>query len=64
VDVKFEDLHRVRYASCVTDLLYFLFTTVDFDVRRDHIMDFLAVYHDHFSKVQQRIFLQQYILPN
>ena len=48
---RFEDLHRVRFASCVTDLLYFLFTTVDFDVRRDHVMDFLAVYHDHFSKV-------------
>ena len=48
---RFEDLHRVRFSSCVTDLLYFLYTTVDFDVRRDHVMDFLAVYHDHFSKV-------------
>ncbi len=48
---RFEDLHRARYASCVTDLLYLLFTTVDYDVRRDHMMDFLAVYHDHFSKV-------------
>ena len=51
LDVKFEDLHRVRFASCVTDILYFLFTTVDYDVRRDHMMDFLGVYHDHFSKV-------------
>ena len=49
--LRFEDLHRVRFSSCVIDLLYFLFTTVDFDVRRDHVMDFLAVYHDHFSKV-------------
>ncbi len=55
VDVRFEDLHRVRYASCVTDLLYFLFTTVDFDVRRDHMMDFLAVYHDHFAKTVAKL---------
>ncbi|TRY72023.1 hypothetical protein TCAL_03381, partial [Tigriopus californicus] len=50
VDVRFEDLHRARYASLVTDILYFLFTTVDFEIRRDHTMDFLAVYYDHFVK--------------
>lgn len=55
LDVRFEDLHRVRFSSCVTDLLYFLYTTVDFDVRRDHVMDFLAVYHDHFSKTVEKL---------
>jgi len=39
----------------VTDLLYFLFTTVDCEVRRDHAMDFLAVYHDHFSKTVAKL---------
>ncbi len=39
----------------MTDLLYLLFTTVDYDVRRDHMMDLLAVYHDHFSKTVQKL---------
>lgn len=50
IGVRFDDLHCVRYSSCVTDILYFLFTTVDCDVRRDHTYNFIAAYHDHFNK--------------
>ena len=51
IGVRFDDLHLCRYSSCVTDILYFLFTTVDCDVRRDHTTNFIAAYHDHFNKV-------------
>ena len=51
IGVRFDDLHLCRYSSCVTDILYFLFTTVDCDVRRDHAVNFIAAYYDHFNKV-------------
>ena len=51
IGVRFDDLHLCRYSSCVTDILYFLFTTVDCDVRRDHAFNFIAAYYDHFNKV-------------
>lgn len=50
IGVRFDDLHLCRYSSCVTDILYFLFTTVDCDVRRDHAFNFIAAYYDHFNK--------------
>jgi hypothetical protein len=51
VDVRFDDLHHARYASCVTDILNLLYYTVDSDIRRDHTVNLLSVYHDHFAKV-------------
>ena len=51
VDVRFDDLHHARYASCATDIHNLLYYTVDADIRRDHTVNLLAVYHDHFSKV-------------
>jgi len=50
VDVRFDDLHHARYASCATDIHNLLYYTVDADIRRDHTVNLLAVYHDHFSK--------------
>merc|ERR1712012_152375 len=50
VDVRFDDLHHARYASCATDIHNLLYYTVDADIRRDHSVNLLAVYHDHFSK--------------
>ena len=55
IGVRFDDLHLCRYSSCVTDILYFLFTTVDCDVRRDHAFNFIAAYYDHFNKVLQNL---------
>ena len=51
VDVRFDDLHHARYASCATDIHNLLYYTVDADIQRDHTVNLLAVYHDHFSKV-------------
>ena len=51
VDVRFDDLHHARYASCATDIHNLLYYTVDADIRRDHTVNLLAVYHDHFAKV-------------
>ena len=51
VDVRFDDLHHARYASCATDIHNLLYYTVDADIRRDHTVNLLAVYHDHFTKV-------------
>ena len=53
VDVRFDDLHHARYASCATDIHNLLYYTVDADIRRDHTVNLLAVYHDHFAKVRQ-----------
>ena len=55
VDVRFDDLHHARYASCATDIHNLLYYTVDADIRRDHTVNLLAVYHDHFSKVNHKI---------
>ena len=53
VDVRFDDLHHARYASCATDIHNLLYYTVDADIRRDHTVNLLAVYHDHFTKVHK-----------
>ena len=55
VDVRFDDLHHARYASCATDIHNLLYYTVDADIRRDHTVNLLAVYHDHFAKVLQSL---------
>ena len=65
MDVRFDDLHHARYASCATDIHNLLYYTVDADIRRDHTVNLLAVYHDHFSKVSlffYRIFYREYTL--
>jgi len=55
VDVRFDDLHHARYASCATDIHNLLYYTVDADIRRDHTVNLLAVYHDHFSKTVKQL---------
>ena len=57
VDVRFDDLHHARYASCATDIHNLLYYTVDADIRRDHTVNLLAVYHDHFAKVSFLFYL-------
>ena len=68
VDVRFDDLHHARYASCATDIHNLLYYTVDADIRRDHTVNLLAVYHDHFSKVRSSIrsskFCLEYVAQN
>jgi hypothetical protein len=50
-DVIFQDLSRCHYGSCVLDLLQFIFTSIDPQVRHNFMADFVcSVYYDNFSK--------------
>lgn len=55
VDVRFDDLHHARFASCATDIHNLLYYTVDADIRQDHTVNLLSVYHDHFSKTVRQL---------
>ncbi|RZF32681.1 hypothetical protein LSTR_LSTR004109 [Laodelphax striatellus] len=53
-DVKFVDLQVTRYASPVTDILLFLYTSAERDVTRMHYDDLLDIYHHQLiSSVSQ-----------
>ena len=55
-DVIFQDLSRCHYGSCVLDLLQFIFTSVDLQVRNNFMADFVcSVYYDNFVKTVQSI---------
>ena len=50
-DVIFQDLSSCHYGSGVIDLLQFIFTSVDIDVRHNFMADLVcSVYHDNFVK--------------
>ena len=50
-DLIFQDLGWAHFGSCVLDLLQFLFTSVDNDVRQNFLADFVcSVYYDNFVK--------------
>ena len=50
-DLIFQDLGWAHFGSCVLDLLQFLFTSVDTDVRQNFLADFVcSVYYDNFVK--------------
>ena len=54
--VLFQDLSNCHYGSCVFDLLQFIFTSVDSNVRRNFMPDFVcSVYYDSFAKTVQNI---------
>ncbi|XP_039287775.1 uncharacterized protein LOC111045664 [Nilaparvata lugens] len=48
-DVKFVDLQVTRYASPVTDMLLFLYTSADRDVTRLHYDELLEIYLDQLT---------------
>ena len=55
-DVIFEDLSRCHYGSCVLDLLQFIFTSVDPQVRHNFMADFVcSVFYDNFAKTVHSI---------
>ena len=50
-DVIFQDLSRCHYGSCVLDLLQFIFTSINLEVRHNFMADFVcSVYYDSFAK--------------
>jgi len=50
-DVVFQNLSWAHTGSCVLDLLQFLFTSIDPDVRQNFLADFVcSVYYDNFVK--------------
>ena len=55
-DVVFQDFSRCHYGSCVLDLLQFIFTSVDLEVRHNFMADFVcSVYYDSFAKTVSSI---------
>ena len=55
-DVIFKDLSRCHYGSCVLDLLQFIFTSIDLEVRHNFMADFVcSVYYDSFAKTVSSI---------
>ena len=55
-DVIFKDLSRCHYGSCVLDLLQFIFTSIDLEVRHNFMADFVcSVYYDSFAKTASSI---------
>ena len=50
-DLIFQNFGWAHTGSCVLDLLQFLFTSIDPEVRRDFLADFVcSVYYDNFVK--------------
>ena len=50
-EIIFQDLSSCHYGSAVIDLLQFIFTSVDIDVRHNFMADLVcSVYHDNFVK--------------
>ena len=50
-DLIFKDLGWAHFGSCVVDLLQFLLTSVDNEVRQNFLADFVcSVYYDNFVK--------------
>ena len=50
-ELIFQDLSKSYYGSCVLDLLQFIFTSIDLDVRDNFMADLVcSVYYDSFAK--------------
>ncbi|KAG8257799.1 hypothetical protein J6590_041873 [Homalodisca vitripennis] len=54
VDIKLLDFQALRYGSPIDDLLFFLWTSADHDVRENRLDDFLYIYCDALNdKLQE-----------
>lgn len=49
--VKFFDYQLMAYDSFANDLVFFLFSSVDYIDRRMHIEHFFKYYHEHLHKI-------------
>lgn len=52
--MAFIDYQIARYVSPVLDLVYFLFTSTDKQLRDEHFEDLLSIYHSSFSAIVRR----------
>lgn len=48
---KFLDFQMYTYDSPAQDLLFFIWTSVQFDVLKEHFDDLLKYYHDNFTEI-------------
>lgn len=55
VSNKFIDFQFYTYDSPVKDLLFFLFTSVQFDVLKENLGGFLDYYYDNFKQVLDKL---------
>lgn len=51
VDVTFLDFQAVRYASPVTDIMYFTYLCADVEFRAKHLQDLLSIYYETLKTV-------------
>lgn len=48
--VKFFDFQLTEYDTFVSDLIFFLFTSVNDNIRKQHIEQFFQHYHKHLYR--------------
>jgi hypothetical protein len=51
VDVKFVDLQLVQHASVTRDVLFFLFTSVQGTILKQHLDDLIMFYYQNLTKI-------------
>ncbi|KAJ4451122.1 hypothetical protein ANN_02562 [Periplaneta americana] len=49
VGIKFVDFQIIIYSSCVRDLIFFLYTSTEEGVIRNHYDELIHLYHDNFT---------------
>ncbi|XP_069687301.1 uncharacterized protein [Periplaneta americana] len=54
-DLRLVDLQVARYSSPAIDILHFLYTSTQADLRRQHYEDLLRIYHKTLSETQRRL---------
>lgn len=54
IDACLIDWQIMRYASPITDIMYYLFTCTTKDFRRDFYAEMLQVYHEELTAHMER----------
>ncbi|XP_066258089.1 uncharacterized protein [Euwallacea similis] len=55
LDVKLKGFQEAQYASALRDLLFFLFTSVQLVVLKQHLQELINFYYDQFHKVLTKL---------
>ncbi|XP_066152704.1 uncharacterized protein [Euwallacea fornicatus] len=55
LDVKLKGFQEAQYASALRDLLFFLFTSVQLVVLKQHLPDLISFYYDQFHQVLNKL---------
>jgi hypothetical protein len=61
IDCKLIDFQLTFWASPAADLLYFLISSVENDIKVDHFDDFIEFYHTELSSGLKKLGYEQYI---